>query len=98
MSLKDQAVSILERTSFLWVYDLFGGLSEFWFGVFAVITIYFEWKGKLEPNFAITITAITAILMAHEALDDMHSRKMRQGGGPPNGQGTQVVGSQPNQT
>jgi hypothetical protein len=79
MSLKDRAISLAKNTALLPLYDFFGGLSEFWFAVLASVTIYLEWRGKLEPNFAVTITALTTILMGHEALDDMHARRMRNG-------------------
>jgi len=85
MSLKDKLVSLLKNKNLNAIYALAGGLSEFWALAFGTSAIILEFKGKLEPNFAITITAITGILTLHDALDDIHSRKMRDRDGDDNG-------------
>lgn len=78
MSWKDKAAQILKSSTMLPIYDFAGGLSEFWVFVFAVATIVLAFRGKLDGNFALAITAITGILTAHDALDDYHSRKKRE--------------------
>lgn len=97
MSLREKLANTLQNNSLLGLYRLFGGLSEFWAFVFGAATIALAFRGKLDGNFAAAITAITGILAAHDALDDLHSRRLRDidrnGGGPPNGQGSQAVGS-----
>lgn len=77
MGWKYKAKQILQNAKLLPLYDAFGGLSEFWVAVFSTATIVLAFKGKLDGNFALAITAITGILTAHDALDDYHSRHER---------------------
>lgn len=77
MGLKDKLVGVAKNTALLPLYDIFGGLSEFWAAVFGTCGIILAFKGKLDANFAVMITAVQALLVAHDALDDYHSRKKR---------------------
>lgn len=74
MSWKDKARQVIQNGAFTPVYHLFGGLSEFWALVFGAACIVLAFKGKLDGNFALAVTAITGILTAHDALDDYHVR------------------------
>lgn len=77
---KDKVAAVIKGPSLMPLYDFFGGLSEFWAAIFGAATIYLAFKGRLDGNFALTITSITGILTAHDALDDYHSRKKRDEG------------------
>lgn len=82
MGLKDRARNLLKNAALLPLYDVFGGLSEFWAFIFGVSGIILAFKGKLDGNFAAMITAIVGILTVHDALDDYHSRNKRNEGSP----------------
>lgn len=62
------------------LYELCGGLSEFFALIFATAAIYLAVKGKLDANFSITITSIQGLLCGHDALDDYfrHKREQRE--------------------
>jgi len=75
MILKDKVAKVLESGIFTPVYHAFGGLSEFWAVVFGSAAIILAFRGKLDPNFALAITAIQGLLCAHDALDDYHARQ-----------------------
>jgi hypothetical protein len=76
MGWKDKAHSILLNSTMMPIYGLFGGLSEFWAAIFATSAIILAFHGKLDGNFALAITAIQGILVAHDAMDDYHTRNM----------------------
>jgi len=76
MGWKDKAHSILKSSTLMPLYGAFGGLSEFWAFVFATSAIVLAFHGKLDGNFALAITAIQGILVAHDAMDDYHTRNM----------------------
>jgi hypothetical protein len=78
MSWKDTASQVLKSSTLLPVYQFAGGLSEFWALIFGAACIVLAFKGKLDGNFAMAVTAISGILTAHDALDDYHSRKQRE--------------------
>lgn len=77
MSVKDKLVNVIKSAALLPLYDFFGGLSEFYAMVFTVSGIVLAFRGKLDGNFAAMIVAIQGLLVAHDALDDYHSRKKR---------------------
>ncbi len=79
MGWKDTTSRVLKNSHLMPLYDFFGGLSEFWAAVFGTATIFLAFRGKLDGNFALAITAITGILTAHDALDDYHTRCVREG-------------------
>lgn len=79
MSLKDTFIQILKSSPMMSVYDVFGGLSEFYAFVFMCAGITLAFIGKLDGNFAAMITAVQGLLIAHDALDDYHSRNKREG-------------------
>lgn len=79
MSLRDKAVSLLKNSSLMPLYDAVGGLSEFYALVFAATGIVLAFRGKLDANFAGMIVAVQGLLVAHDALDDYHARKRRDG-------------------
>lgn len=79
MSWKETTARVLKNSHLMPMYDFFGGLSEFWAAVFSVCAIILAFKGKLDSNFAATIIAINGILAAHDALDDYHTRCIREG-------------------
>lgn len=60
------------------MYELCGGLSEFFALIFAVSAIVLAFRGKLDANFSITITAIQGLLCGHDALDDWFKHKREQ--------------------
>lgn len=60
------------------LYELCGGLSEFFALVFGATAIVLAWRGKLDGNFAITITAIQGLLCGHDAMDDYFQHKREQ--------------------
>lgn len=60
------------------MYDLCGGLSEFFALVFGTTAIVLAFRGKLDGNFALTITAIQGLLCGHDALDDYFRHKREQ--------------------
>lgn len=62
------------------LYELCGGLSEFFALVFGGVAVALAWKGKLDGNFALTITAIQGLLCGHDAMDDYfrHKREERE--------------------
>jgi hypothetical protein len=76
MSWKDKVNSVLHNSSLRPIYEFTGGLSEFWAIVFGASTIALAFTGHLTADFAAAITAITGILVAHEGLDDYHTRNM----------------------
>jgi hypothetical protein len=78
MGWKDKAKQIIQSGAFTPVYHFFGGLSEFWAIVFGVACVILAFRGKLDGNFALTITAIQGLLCAHDALDDYHVRNAPQ--------------------
>jgi len=80
MNWKDTAVGIAKNTALLPLYDFFGGLSEFYAAVFVAAGIILAFKGKLDGNFAAMIVAVQGLLVAHDALDDYHSRHKRDEG------------------
>jgi hypothetical protein len=82
MSLKDRVVSLAKNTALLPLYDVFGGLSEFWVAIFGGFGIYLAVRGKLDANYSAMISALTALLVAHDSLDDYHTRKMRNPNDP----------------
>ena len=75
MGWKDKVAQVINNGAFTSVYHVFGGLSEFWAVVFGAACIVLAFKGKLDGNFALTITAIQGLLCAHDALDDYHVRQ-----------------------
>ncbi len=75
---KDRAKQIIQSGVMLPVYNFAGGLSEFWALVFGVVCIVLAFKGKLDANFAMAVTAITGILAAHDAADDYHWRNKKE--------------------
>jgi hypothetical protein len=75
MTWKEKAAQALHNTAFTPVYVFFGGLSEFWAIVFGTACIVLAFRGKLDGNFALAVTAIQGLLCAHDALDDMHARQ-----------------------
>jgi hypothetical protein len=75
MGWKDKASQIIHAGAFTPVYVFFGGLSEFWAVVFGASCIVLAFRGKLDGNFALAVTAIQGLLCAHDALDDMHTRQ-----------------------
>jgi hypothetical protein len=78
VDLKAQAVKVIKNPLLAPVYHAFGGLCETWVAIFATATIILAFRGKLDGNFALAITAITGILTAHDALDDFHDRNKPQ--------------------
>lgn len=62
------------------LYEACGGLSEFFALIFAAAAIVLAFKGKLDANFSITITAIQGLLVGHDAMDDWfrHKREQRE--------------------
>lgn len=62
------------------MYELCGGLSEFFALVFGTAAIVLAFRGKLDGNFAVTITAIQGLLCGHDAMDDYfrHRREQRE--------------------
>jgi hypothetical protein len=79
MGWKDKAVTVAKSAALLPLYDFFGGLSEFYAVIFAISGIVLAFRGKLDSNFAAMIVAIQGLLVAHDALDDYHTRKRRDG-------------------
>jgi hypothetical protein len=75
MSWKDKATQVLHSSSLSGLYRFAGGLSEFWAVVFGTACIVLAFRGKLDGNFALAVTAIQGLLCAHDALDDMHTRQ-----------------------
>lgn len=78
MSWKDRAGAILKGRTLMPLYSFAGGLSEFWALVFGTACVILAFKGKLDGNFALAVTAITGILTAHDAMDDYHARQVQQ--------------------
>lgn len=62
------------------LYELCGGLSEFFAIVFGTAAIILAFRGKLDGNFALTITSIQGLLCGHDAMDDYfrHKREERE--------------------
>lgn len=77
MDIKGKLVGVAKNAALLPLYDAFGGLSEFWAFAFGAAGIVLAFKGKLDANFALMVGSIQALLVAHDALDDYHSRKKR---------------------
>jgi hypothetical protein len=68
----------LSKISMAPLYDFAGGLSEFWALLFGITAVVLSFKGKLDGNFALTITALQTLLCAHDTMDDYHERKTRE--------------------
>jgi hypothetical protein len=81
MRFKEVAFKVVANAKLLPLYDVFGGLSEFYAFIFMTAGITLAFLGKLTADFAAMITAVQGLLIAHDALDDFHSRKMREGNG-----------------
>ncbi len=79
MSWKDKAAQILKSAALGPVYDIAGGLSEFYAFIFSVSGIVLEFRGKLDGNFAAMIVAIQGLLVAHDAIDGYLEHKKQQG-------------------
>lgn len=77
MNWQKDAVKVVKNAALLPVYDFFGGLSEFYAIIFSTAGITLAFMGKLDGNFAAMIVAIQGLLVAHDALDDYHSRHKR---------------------
>lgn len=60
------------------LYELCGGLSEFFALVFGASAIVLAFRGKLDGNFALAITAIQGLLCGHDAMDDYFRHKREQ--------------------
>jgi hypothetical protein len=75
MSLKDKIVSILKSSALGPIYNMAGGLSEFYALVFSAAGITLAFRGKLDGNFAAMIVAIQGLLVAHDAIDGYLERK-----------------------
>jgi hypothetical protein len=78
MSLKDRAASLLNLKPLIGLYSVAGGLSEFWAFVFGITGIVLAFRGKLDGNFALMITAVQALLVAHDALDNHFQDRKEQ--------------------
>jgi hypothetical protein len=81
MSWKDKLIPVIKTSPFISLYSVFGGLTEFWCCFFAVTGAILAFKGKLDGNYSLLITALAGLLATHDSLDDwfQHKREIRNG-------------------
>lgn len=72
------------KISLLPVYEFFGGMTETYAPFLAVAGIVLAFRSKLDGNFALMITALQGMLIAHDSLDDFfkHKRDLIYGANP----------------
>jgi hypothetical protein len=78
MGLKDRIGKLLKTNALIPLYNIAGGLSEFYALVFSVSGIILAFRGKLDGNFAAMIVAIQGLLVAHDAIDGFLEHKKAQ--------------------
>lgn len=78
MGLKDRARNLLKNKNLVPIYNVAGGLSEFWALMFGIPGIILAFRGKLDANYALMVGSIQAILVAHDAIDGFLEHKKQQ--------------------
>lgn len=69
-------------------FNFFQGRATTFAIVFTVVGIVLAFKGKLDANYALFVTAIQGLVFAHSCKEDWHEQRMatiaQRGGNAPN--------------
>ena len=78
MHLRETFGKVIKNPALLPIYNIAGGLSEFYALIFSASGIILAFKGKLDGNFAAMIVAVQGLLVAHDAIDDFLNHKKEE--------------------